>query len=229
MYINDIKIQNFRNYDEQIINLDKNINVFYGDNAQGKTNIIETVFLCAFGKSFRTNKDKELIKKDKLYANIEVNFQKKDRDGNVKIQLNDKKNIFLNSVKLKRLSELLGNINVVLFTPDDINILKDGPSSRRKFLDMMIGQLRPQYIHTLNLYLNVLEQRNNFLKQKVNDSNMMEIWDTKLAEYGEIIYNYRNEYIEKIKSKIKNIHSEITDEDIKIEYISDCKTKEILI
>ena len=116
MYINDIKIQNFRNYDEQIINLDKNINVFYGDNAQGKTNIIETVFLCAFGKSFRTNKDKELIKKDKLYANIEVNFQKKDRDGIVKIQLNDKKNIFLNSVKLKRLSELLGNINVVLFT-----------------------------------------------------------------------------------------------------------------
>ncbi len=226
MYINDIKIQNFRNYDEQIINLDKNINVFYGDNAQGKTNIIETVFLCAFGKSFRTNKDKELIKKDKLYANIEVNFQKKDRDGIVKIQLNDKKNIFLNSVKLKRLSELLGNINVVLFTPDDINILKDGPSSRRKFLDMMIGQLRPQYIHTLNLYLNVLEQRNNFLKQKVNDSNMMEIWDTKLAEYGEIIYNYRNEYIEKIKSKIKNIHLEITDEDIEIEYISDCKTKE---
>ena len=91
---------------------------------------------------------------------------------------------------------------------------------------MMIGQLRPQYIRTLNMYLNVLEQRNNFLKQRIDDNNMMEIWNSKLAEYGEIIYNYRNEYIEKIKDKIKSIHSEITNEDIKIEYISDCKNKE---
>ena len=226
MYINNIKIQNFRNYDEQIINLEKNINVFYGDNAQGKTNILEAVFLCTFGKSFRTSKDREMIKKDKSFANVEVDFQKKDREGSIKIQISDKKNIFVNDVKLKRLSELLGNINIVIFTPDDINILKDGPSARRKFLDMMIGQLRPQYIHTLNMYLNVLEQRNNFLKQKIDDNNMLEIWNTKLAEYGEIIFNYRNEYIEKIKSKITNIHSEITDEEIKIEYISDCKNKE---
>ena len=191
MYINDIKIQNFRNYEEQIIELNKNINIFYGDNAQGKTNILEAVFLCAFGKSFRTSKDKEIIKKDKFFTNVEIDFQKKDRQGSIKIQINDKKNIFFNGVKLKKLSELLGNINIVIFTPDDINILKEGPATRRKFLDMMIGQLRPQYIHILNMYLNVLEQRNNFLKQKINDNNMLEIWNSKLAEYGEIIYNYR--------------------------------------
>ena len=226
MYIKKIKIQNFRNYENQEITLDKNINVFFGDNAQGKTNILEAVFLCAFGKSFRTNKDKEMINKKKDFSNIEVDFQKKDREGNIKIQINDKKNVFLNDINLKKLSELLGNINIVIFTPDDINILKNGPEARRKFLNIMISQLRPKYLYTLNRYINVLKQRNNYLKQKIYNEEMLDIWDEKLAEYGEIIYNYRQEYIEKIKEKIKDIHLEITKEDIKLEYISDCKDKE---
>ncbi len=226
MYIKKIKIQNFRNYENQEIELDKNINIFYGNNAQGKTNILEAIFLCALGRSFRTNKDKEMIKKGQDFSNIEIDYEKKDRVGNIKFKIGDKKYVYLNDIKLKKLSELLGNINLVIFTPDDIGILKDGPSARRKFLDMMISQLRPHYIYNLNRYFDVIEQRNNYLKQNSYNNDMLEIWDEKLAEYGEIIYKYRNEYIEKIKEKIKDIHKEITNEEIKLEYISDCKNKE---
>ena len=231
MYINKIKLSNFRNYDEQEIKLAPNINIFYGDNAQGKTNIIESIFLCSIGKSFRTNKEIELIKFNKDIASVYIEYEKSDRDGKIKIDLSNKKNIYINGIKIKKLSELLGKINTVIFTPDDINILKDGPQKRRRFLDIMIGQLRPNYIHILNMYNKTLEQRNNYLKQiKENNKKeeMLDIWDEKLAEYGEKIYIYRNEFIEKIKSKIDKIHKKITNEkeEIKIEYISNCITKE---
>ena len=191
MWINKIKINNFRNYKNEEINLTKNINIFYGENAQGKTNIIESIF-----------------------------FSKADREGKVKVDLENKKNVYLNGIKLKKLSELLGNINIVIFTPDDINILKGGPQNRRKFLDIMISQLRPNYMYNLNLYLKTLEQRNNYLRQireENKSENLLEIWDEKLAEYAN-----------KIKKKIKIIHEEITDkkENIEIEYITECDNKE---
>ena len=231
MWINKIKVNNFRNYDNEEIELNKNINIFYGENAQGKTNIIEAIFLSSMGKSFRAKKDKEMIKLSENRAMIEILFNKKDRDGKIKIELQNKKNVYLNGIKLKKLSELLGNINIVIFTPDDINILKGGPQNRRRFLDIMISQLKPNYMYNLNLYLKTLEQRNNYLRQikEYNkDENLLEIWDEKLAEYAFNIYNYRNEFINKIKNKIKNIHSEITNnkEEIEIEYLTECESKE---
>ena len=156
MLITELELQNFRNYEAQKIEFDNSINVFYGDNAQGKTNIIESIFVTAFGKSFRTNKEKELIKYNENFLNINLKYQKKDRAGNIKIQISEKKSISVNGVKIKKLSELLGNINIVLFTPDDINILKNGPAQRRRFLDMMIGQIRPNYVNNLNTYLKIL-------------------------------------------------------------------------
>ena len=125
----------------------------------------------------------------------------------------------------------MGNINIVIFTPDDINILKDGPANRRRFLDMMIGQLRPNYVYNLNMYLKTIEQRNNYLRQIKEENKpeeMLEIWDEKLADYGEKIFNYRNEFIEKISEKINKIHGEITEnkEKLKIDYISNCEDKE---
>ena len=234
MLITSIELQNFRNYKSQKIELCPSINIFYGDNAQGKTNIIESIFLTAFGKSFRTSKEKEMICKDTDFSNILVMYKNNRREGNIKIQISDKKIITVNGVKIKKLSELLGTINVVLFTPDDINILKEGPSKRRKFLDMMIGQIRPKYIHNLSNYLKVLEERNNYLKQVRNenyDDKLFEIWDEKLAEYGEIIYKYRKEFINKIEDKIKAVHKEITanKEDIEIKYISDYIEKEAFL
>lgn len=231
MWISKIKISDFRNYDSEEIILDKNINVFYGENAQGKTNILESIFLCSMGRSFRTNKDKEMIRLNSDRALVEIEYKKVDRDGKIKIELGNRKSVFVNGVKVKKLSELLGNINVVIFNPDDINILKGGPQNRRKFLDIMISQLKPNYMHNLNLYLKTLEQRNNYLRQireENKSESLLEIWDEKLAEYAFIIYKYRSQYIEKIKEKIKKIHSEITDgkEDIELEYLTECSEKE---
>ena len=231
MWIKKIKINNFRNYKSQEINLEKNINIFYGENAQGKTNIIEAIFLSSMGKSFRAKKDKEMIMLGEEKSNIEIEYEKTDRDGKIKIELGNKKIVYINGIKIKKLSELLGKINVVIFTPDDINILKGGPQNRRRFLDIMISQLRPNYMYNLNLYLKTLEQRNNYLRQikeENKNENMLEIWDEELSNYAINIYNYRKEFIEQITNKIKNIHSEITNnkEEIEIEYLSECISKE---
>lgn len=232
MWINKIKINNFRNYKQEEINLDKNINLFYGENAQGKTNIIEAIFLGSMGKSFRAKKDSEMINLNSNNAQVEIEYKKSDREGKIKIELNQKKNIYYNGIKLKKLSELLGKINIVIFTPDDINILKNGPQNRRRFLDIMISQLKPNYMYHLNLYKKTLEQRNHYIRQireERKDEKLLEIWDEKLIEHADIIYKYRKEYIEKIQEKIKKIHSEITNkkEEIEIEYISECRSKEI--
>ena len=231
MWISKISLNNFRNYENQIIELNKNLNVFYGENAQGKTNIIESIFLCSMGKSFRAKKDIEMIQLGKENASIEILYEKSDRCGKIKIDLSNKKNIFLNGIKLKKLSELLGNINVVIFTPDDIHILKGGPQNRRRFLDIMISQLKPNYMYNLNLYLKTIEQRNNYLRQ-IREENkpegMLEIWDENLAEYSEKIFNYRKQFIKKIVNKINEIHRGITDEKeiLKIEYLSNCYKKD---
>ena len=231
MWIKKIKIYNIRNYKNEEINLEKNINIFYGKNAQGKTNIIEAIYLCGLGKSFRTNKDKEMIKLNENNSFVEVEYEKSDRDGKIKIELKNKKNIYLNNIKLKKLSELLGNLNVVIFTPDDINILKGGPENRRRFLNIMISQLRPNYLNVLNLYKKTIEERNNYLrliKEENKSEELLDIWDEKLAEYAEKIVNYRKEFINKISNKIVEIHKSITNnnEEIKIEYLTDCEKKE---
>ena len=231
MLITNLKIENFRNYENLNLDLSKNINVFYGKNAQGKTNIIESVFLCAIGKSFRTNKDKELLKFGKDFFKIEIDYEKSDRNGKIKIEFSDKKNIYINGIKVKKLSELLGKINVVIFSPDDINILKDGPKMRRRFLDIMISQLRPNYVYCLNMYAKTLEQRNIYLKQikfERKNPELLDVWDSKLSEYGEKIYIYRKEFMEKIENKIENIHNNITsnNEKIVLNYVSDFDTKE---
>ena len=230
MWIKDLKLKNFRNYDVQKIELSNNFNIIYGENAQGKTNIIESIYLSSIGKSFRASRDSELIKFEKPQAEVEVNFKKKDRSGNIKILIDNKKNILVNDIKIKKLSELLGNINIVIFTPDDINILKQGPQNRRKFLDILICQLRPNYMYIYSLYIKTLEERNNYLK-KIKTENakeeLLEIWDEQLVKYGKIISEYRNEFVEKIKNKIEKIHSNITEnkEKIEIKYLTDCLNK----
>ena len=233
MYIEKIELMNFRNYEKQEILLEDKINVFYGENAQGKTNIIESIFVCALGKSFRARKEKELIRFEKKEASIKINYQKKDREGEIFYKIGDKKQILINQINIKKMSELLGKLNIVLFSPEDINIVKDGPANRRKFLNVMISQLRPNYIYQYNLYLKVLDQKNNYLKKIKDenikiDENLLDIYDEKLAETAERVYEYRNEFVKKIKEKINKIHSKITEEkeEIKIKYISDCENRD---
>lgn len=231
MNITKIKLENFRNYTNQEIIFNNGINVIYGNNAQGKTNILEAIFLCSMGKSFRTNKDKELVKINEDFAKINIEYEKSDRKGKIEYIISDKKNISINGVKIKKLSQLLGNINSIIFSPDDMEILKDGPQKRRKFLNMLISQLRPRYLFNLNDYNKTLEQRNNYLRQikyENKPKNMIDIWNEKLANHAQIIYEYRKEFVDKLLKKIVNIHKNITNnsEQININYISEFKNKE---
>ena len=234
MNITKIKLENFRNYSKQEIEFNNGINVIYGDNAQGKTNILEAIFLCSMGKSFRTTRDKDLIKLNESYTKINIEYEKSDRTGRIEYFIGDKKNVLVNGVKLNKLSQLLGNINSIIFSPDDIEVLKGAPQKRRKFLNMMISQLRPAYLFNLNAYNKTLEQRNNYLRQiklENKPEEMLEIWDEKLATHAQIIYTYREEFVEKILSKIIDIHKNITDskEVINIVYKSEFINKEDFI
>ena len=213
MYIKRIKLENFRNYDNLDINFSKDFNLIYGNNAQGKTNILEAIYILALGKSFQTNKDQELIKIGKEKAIIELEYERKDREGKIKLEITEKKNFYINGIKQKRVSDIIGKLNIVLFYPDNINIIKQGPAERRKFLDIMISQLKPNYIHILNRYLKTLEQRNAYLKQikfENKEKNILDIWDERLSELSSQIYEYRKIYIDKIEEKIKDIHNNIT-------------------
>jgi DNA replication and repair protein RecF len=230
MYIQKIKLENFRNYEKAEIEFDKNVNIIYGDNAQGKTNILESIFVCSLGKSFRTNKDKELINKDKDFSKIEMISQKEDRNINIKFEMKEKKKFYINDIPVKKTSEIIGKTYIVLFTPEDIGIINNEPSKRRRFLNIMISQLRPVYINLLSEYNKVLEQRNIYLKQIKYDGKSIEnlyIWDEQIAKLGQKIYEYRKEFIEKLNKRIYNIHLNITEnkEEIKVEYISNIRKK----
>jgi len=225
MYIQKLKLENFRNYENQEIEFDKNVNIIYGDNAQGKTNILESIFICSLGKSFRTNKEKELINKEKDFAKIEMISSKEDRDIKINFEINEKKKFNINGIPAKRTSDILGKNYIVLFTPEDISILKNEPSKRRRFLNIMISQLRPMYVHLLNQYNKTIEQRNIYLKQIKYEGkpiSNLDIWDEQIVEIGTKIYEYRKEFIEKINEKIFDIHLKTTEnkEEIKVKYIS---------
>jgi DNA replication and repair protein RecF len=234
MYIKNISMENFRNYKKQEIEFCDNINIIYGDNAQGKTNIIEAIYLCCMGKSFRAKKDSDLVKFNEKNTQIDMNFVKADREGKITAKIGEQKAFFINGVKQSKISDIIGKVNCIIFTPDDIDIVKGGPDKRRKFIDMMISSLRPSYMHLLNEYKKVIEQRNNYLKQILKDGkpqDMLDIWDEQLAELSFKIYNYRNNYVEKIKEKIDSIHKTITNcgnqsELLKIKYISTGNSKE---
>lgn len=230
MYIQKVKLENFRNYEKAEIEFDKNINIIYGDNAQGKTNILESIFVCSLGKSFRTNKDKELINKEKDFSKIEMISQKKDRDINIKFEMKEKKKFYINNIPVKKTSEIIGKTYIVLFTPEDIGIINNEPSKRRRFLNIMISQLRPVYINLLSEYNKILEQRNIYLKQIKYEGKSIEnlyIWDEQIVKIGQKIYEYRKEFIEKINNKIYNIHLNTTEnkEKIRVEYFSNIRKK----
>ncbi len=233
MYIKKVKLENFRNYDNLEVEFKKDFNLIYGNNAQGKTNILEAIYLSAIGKSFQTNKDSEMIKIGKEKAKVEIEYKTKDREGKITVEIADKKTFFINGIKQKKISDIIGKINIVLFYPDNIDIIKGGPAERRRFLDIMISQLKPNYIHILNKYLKTLDQRNAYLKQIKFDNkskDMLEIWDESLSQLSYQIYTYRSEYIQKIKEKIKVIHNKITncgqqDEKIEISFISSGKSQ----
>lgn len=234
MHIHNIKLKNFRNYENQEIELNDKINIFYGDNAQGKTNVIESIFLCSIGKSYRTKKDSDLIRFGEECAEVEIKYERSDREGKIKLIIGDKKEFFINGVKQNKISNILGKINIVTFSPDDIEIIKGGPQRRRKFIDIMISSLKPNYIQVLNDYNSVLDQRNAYLKQIIKEGkreSLLDIFDEQLADLSYNIYKYRDNYLSKFSNIIQENHNIITqnnniEEIIKIKYISNAQERD---
>lgn len=235
MIIKKLELSNFRNYDSLEINLDSQTNVLYGNNAQGKTNVLESIYMCSTTKSHRSNKDIELIKFNKKEGHIKLFIEKKNKEFRIDIHLrnNKTKGIAVNGIPIKKASELFGIFNVIFFSPEDLNIIKNGPAERRKFIDLELCQLDKIYVHNLINYNKILNQRNALLKDINNDSELedtLDIWDQQLAEYGSNIIKKREEFIKDIIKIIKPIHAEITNnkENLKIEYSKNCEAKDLL-
>ncbi|MFI3171579.1 MAG: DNA replication/repair protein RecF [Eubacteriales bacterium] len=215
MKLKSLKIKNFRNYDLLNIELDEKTNIFYGDNAQGKTNILEAIYLSATSKSHRSSKDRELIKFEKEESHIELVINKKNIDYCVDMHLkkNSPKGIAINKIPIKKASELFGIINIVFFSPEDLNIIKNGPSERRRFIDLELSQLDKIYLSNLANYNRVVNQRNRLLKDaydRVELLNTLEIWDMQLIQYGNKIIERRAIFIKQINEIISTIHSKLT-------------------
>ena len=236
MIISSLKLKNFRTYKEKEFILSPNTNIFYGNNAQGKTNILESIYVCALGKSFRTRKDTELIKFGNEFGSVEVNFSDSNRNKNINflVSSKNKKQIKINGVKQAKISDLFGNLLVVLFSPEDMFFAKGDPSERRKSFDMLISQLNPKYMHLLQEYYKVLEQRNFLIKNGENRVNKVEldIWDEKLSELNVKIRDIREEYVSKILPIFSKYHGEISEqkENVILKYKTQIKgdKKEVL-
>lgn len=198
------------------INFDKSLNIIYGNNAQGKTNILESIYIFSGYKSFRTNKDSDYINFDCNNANLNINYYRENRNKSAEIFFeNNKKQIFINQIKQKSVSSLKGEFITVLFSPDNLNIVKGSPENRRRFLDNSISQIIPKYFFYLNKLEKIILQRTKLLKDiKYNKSLMdtLDIWDDALVEYCSYISMVRNKYINKLNIIAKDIYSQICKE-----------------
>ncbi|MFV0275038.1 MAG: DNA replication/repair protein RecF, partial [Bacilli bacterium] len=211
MHINKIKLYNYRNYENIEIEFDKNINIIIGKNAQGKTNLIEAIYVTSMGKSFRTSKDNELIKFNSEFCKINSEYIKYEEDGNVEVAISkDKKAIKVDGVNIKKISQLMENVLTVVFSPEDLKIVKEEPQKRRNFIDRELCQLKISYFSNLGNYKKILLQRNSYLKEKNIDENILEVWDDQLADYGSKIIIERNQFVKNLNEISKNIHKKIT-------------------
>lgn len=228
MYVTNLKLVNFRNYQELVLELDKNVNVFFGNNAAGKTNILEAIYMTAITKSYRTVKENEVIKFGESYSNIFVNYVDK-LDRNSKIQLyiddNSKKKIKEDDIDIKRASDIIGKYNVVIFSPESLDIIKGSPKNRRKFIDVLLSQISKAYLLKLQEYNKVLAIKNSLLKNDSDkiDKDYLDILDEKLADYIKYIIEERKKIIERINIYASKIQNDLTSnkEDIYVKYVSD--------
>lgn len=219
MKIKSLKLKNFRNYDLLTLDFDSETNIFYGNNAQGKTNILEAVYLTGTTKSHRGTKDRDLIQFDKDEAHIEAFVEKKGMDYQIDLHLkkNSPKGIAINKMPIRKASELFGIVNLVFFSPEDLNIIKNGPAERRKFIDLELSQLDKVYLSDLANYNRIVNQRNHLLKEiGVNYQKKLletlEIWDLQLVQYGNRIIERRKEFVEEINDIVSYIHKKLTGE-----------------
>ena len=236
MYIKELKIKDFRNYEVLDLKFDEKVNIILGSNAQGKTNLLESIYISAYGRSFRTSKDTDMIRFGCDNSKVEMLFNKDIGDLEIEIMLfrDHKKSVKVDGNRIRKSSQLLDNVYIVIFSPDDLKIVKDEPEKRRKFIDKELCQIKPSYYNNLSNYKKVLLERNTYLKESYVDPDMMDIWDTQLAKYGAALMIHRNEFINKISGISRDIHYGITNSkeilslkyDPNIEFSEDIRTQE---
>ena len=215
MKIKQLKLKNYRNYDLLDLEFDSSTNIFYGDNAQGKTNILESIYLCGTTKSHRGTKDRDLIKFGEEESHIEAIIEKNKVPFKIDIHLkkDSPKGIAINKMPIRRASELFGIINIVFFSPEDLNIIKNGPSERRRFIDLELAQLDKVYLSDLSNYNRILNQRNKLLKDAYNRQELLEtldVWDMQLIHYGNKIIDRRNLFIYQLNKIVGKVHEHLT-------------------
>lgn len=231
MKIDQLKLVNFRNYDHLEINFNDHMNIFYGVNGSGKTNLVEAIYMLSITKSFRINNDKIIINSGKIKAKIQGLISKNNDKSNYTLEIsNDKKEVFINESKVDKLSDYVTRINIVLFNPVDIRLIDEAPEKRRKLLNISIGSLYKEYLIILANYQKILKQRNFYLRGMYTnhnyDTTYLDIITNKLIEYGTLICKYRNDFINKINNYITDIYNSIfKGNTLKIKYISSYKNK----
>ena len=232
MFCKNIKVENFRNIGFADVDFCSGTNVLLGENAQGKTNLLESIYMTSLGKSFRQGNDRDVIRFDEEYAYIKNTYVDDIREMNISMRLfSDRraKQVEQNGVKIRRTSEMVGGFKVVLFCPEHLSIIKEGPSVRRSFLDVAISQIRPLYMRSLQRYNLILKERNALIKSadedRANFNSMIDLFSSQLAHEAAIITFYRVRYIEGLKKYVSECFSDMTGEREKprLEYISSSK------
>ena len=215
MIIKSIELSNFRNYEHLDITFDEGTNILYGDNAQGKTNILEAAYVSGTTKSHKGSRDKEMIRFDQTESHIKTLVEKNEKEYQIDIHLkkNKAKGIAINKVPIKKASELFGILNIIFFSPEDLNIIKNGPAERRRFIDAELCQLDKIYLSDLTNYNKILNQRNKLLKDLYFNPSLKEtlpVWDMQLVNYGKKIIARRNQFIMELNEVVHDIHYKIS-------------------
>ena len=215
MYIESVKLKNLRNYESLELDLSPGTNIFYGNNAQGKTNILEAIYLCGTTKSHKGSKDKDMIRfgEDEAHIRMMVNRDELSYKIDMHLRKNKAKGVAINGLPIKKASELFGVVNLVFFSPEDLNIIKNGPGERRRFLDLELCQLDKIYLTDLASYNHIVNQRNKLLKDiyvQPSLKSTLEIWDMQMAEYGRRIIEKRREFIRELNETVRKIHYNLT-------------------
>ncbi len=217
MIIESVDLENYRNYENLYMEFANGTNILYGDNAQGKTNVLESLYMCSTTKSHRGSKDNEIIRLGNNESHIKLIIKKKDVPYRIDIHLKKSKSkgIAINGIPIKKASELFGIVNVIFFSPEDLAIIRNGPSERRKFMDMEICQIDKFYVHNIVNYNKIVNQRNRLLKDIYYNYDKslydtLDIWDMQLADYGNKIIKRREEFIYQINEIINGIHNKLS-------------------
>lgn len=221
MYIKEVKLKNFRNYIEETIEFHKKVNIITGNNAQGKTNLLESLYIMCLGKSFRTNKDVEMIRFGQDQSRAKSISIKNGCEIEVEINISkDGKTIKIDGLKASKNIDILENVYMVVFSPEDLKIVKDEPEKRRKFIDRELCQIKPVYYKNLVRYKKILHHRNSLLKQNEINEDSLEVWNEALAEYGSKIMFERKSFIYNLNEISKEINKKITNgkEELEIFY-----------